>query len=98
MNLFSKLLAVTLFLSSFWSLNVHAASFDCNKATTETEKAICADPELSALDELIAKVYFSLDKTGRYFDVVVEDQKDWVLKGILSGKYYTPSPDEVGVY
>ncbi|MEM5470082.1 hypothetical protein [Celeribacter marinus] len=29
-----------------------AASFDCNKATTETEIAICADPELSALDEL----------------------------------------------
>ena len=27
-----------------------AASFDCNKATTETELAICSDPELSALD------------------------------------------------
>ena len=24
-----------------------SASFDCNKATTETEIAICADPELS---------------------------------------------------
>ena len=28
-----------------------AASFDCTKATTETEIAICSDPELSALDE-----------------------------------------------
>lgn len=28
-----------------------AASFDCNKAATETEKAICADPELGQLDE-----------------------------------------------
>ena len=29
-----------------------AASFDCDKAATETEIAICSDPELSALDEL----------------------------------------------
>ena len=29
-----------------------AASFDCDRAATETEIAICADPELSALDEL----------------------------------------------
>ena len=28
-----------------------AASFDCDKATTETEIAICSDPELSALGE-----------------------------------------------
>ena len=28
----------------------NAASFDCNKATTETEIAIYSDPELSALD------------------------------------------------
>ena len=33
-----------------------AASFDCNKATTETEVAICADPELSALDELMGQI------------------------------------------
>ena len=35
----------------------HAASFDCSKATTETEIAICNDPELSALDELMAELY-----------------------------------------
>ena len=34
-----------------------AASFDCNKATTETEIAICGDPELSALDELMGFTY-----------------------------------------
>jgi len=34
-----------------------AASFDCNKATTETEKAICNDPELSALDEILASLF-----------------------------------------
>jgi len=35
----------------------NAASFDCNKATTETEKAICDDPELSALDKRMSKAY-----------------------------------------
>jgi len=34
-----------------------AASLDCNKATTEVERAICADPELSKLDEELAAVY-----------------------------------------
>ena len=34
-----------------------AASFDCNKAITETEIAICNDPELSALDELMSVFY-----------------------------------------
>ncbi|CAO3381157.1 lysozyme inhibitor LprI family protein [Azospirillum argentinense] len=34
-----------------------AASFPCSKATTPTEKAICADPALSALDERLAATY-----------------------------------------
>ena len=37
-------------LITLWSLPTHAASFDCSKATTETELAICNDDELSALD------------------------------------------------
>lgn len=32
-----------------------AASFDCNKATTETEIAICGDPELSAFEVLASE-------------------------------------------
>ncbi|WP_169741224.1 lysozyme inhibitor LprI family protein [Andreprevotia chitinilytica] len=35
----------------------HAASFDCNKAATPTEKAICADKTLSALDEQLTHAY-----------------------------------------
>ena len=34
-----------------------AASFDCGKAETKIERAICADPKLSALDDELAKVY-----------------------------------------
>ena len=33
-----------------------AASFDCAKASTPTEKAICADPILSSLDEQLEEI------------------------------------------
>jgi uncharacterized protein len=34
-----------------------AATFDCNKAKTEVEKDICADPQLSKLDEDLGAAY-----------------------------------------
>jgi len=36
---------------------VEAASFDCAKAATAVEKAICADPGLSQADERMAEAY-----------------------------------------
>jgi uncharacterized protein YecT (DUF1311 family) len=56
----------------------HAASFDCTKATTETEIAICNDPELSALDEEMSKVYSLLDKDGRYYQQITDSQRSWI--------------------
>ena len=44
-----KSLGLALLLSAGIGSVGKAASFDCNKATTETEIAICADPELGAL-------------------------------------------------
>src|SRR5690606_17711940 len=38
-------------------LPVNAASFDCAKATTPFEKAICGDAELSKADERLARTY-----------------------------------------
>lgn len=35
----------------------HAASFDCTKAKSPQEKAICASPELSAADDQLAAAY-----------------------------------------
>ena len=47
-----------LFVAAFWvATGVPAASFDCKKARTEDEKAICANPELSKLDEHMAAAY-----------------------------------------
>lgn len=41
----------------FWAVSGHAASFDCAKASTLVEKAICSDAELSKLDDLLALTY-----------------------------------------
>ena len=54
---YSKSLCLALLLSLGLASVGYAASFDCNKATTETEIAICGDPELSALDELMSSLY-----------------------------------------
>jgi len=36
---------------------IGAASFDCSKAASKNEIAICSDPELSSLDEVLAATY-----------------------------------------
>ena len=42
-----RLVGLVLLLSVGFSNMGKAASFDCNKATTETEIAFCADPKLA---------------------------------------------------
>ncbi|MDA8875649.1 hypothetical protein N9I60_03725 [Planktomarina temperata] len=72
-----RLVGLALLLSVGVGSVSSAASFDCNKATTQTEIAICSDPELSALDErlgaayLVAKRLNVLEKTKR-------DQLSWL--------------------
>lgn len=39
------------------------ASFDCAKASTASEKAICADPTLAATDKAMGQAYDALEKT-----------------------------------
>jgi hypothetical protein len=51
-----------------------AASFDCAKAATETEIAICSDPELSALDELMGAVW----RIETLTTVDILTQKKWL--------------------
>lgn len=51
-----------------------SASFDCNKAAKETEIAICADPELSVLDDLMGILYSEHEKT----DLTILEQKKWL--------------------
>jgi uncharacterized protein len=52
-----------------------AASFDCNKAATATEKAICSDSELSKLDETMGSVY---SKVFAINPDIKSSQLDWI--------------------
>ena len=53
-----------------------AASFDCSKATTETEIAICANPELSALDDMMGGLWASRDREPHEVNL----QANWLAR------------------
>lgn len=56
----------------------HAASFDCAKASTDMEKAICTNPVLSEWDERIATAYKAFPKLSRYYDAYRQNQRNWL--------------------
>ncbi|WP_162536557.1 DUF3298 domain-containing protein [Granulicella sp. WH15] len=57
-----------------------AAGFDCAKATTPREKTVCADPELSKLDEDVAAAYKALRSQLSPASAarVQQDQRAWL--------------------
>lgn len=61
----------------------HAASFDCHKAATGVEKMICADAELSQLDEKLTTVYRSALTKAAPYPAAIKDlkktQRDWLV-------------------
>jgi uncharacterized protein len=71
-NLFSALI-VTFLLPT----TIFAASFDCSKAKTKTEKIICANPELSRLDKSLSRAYLVVQK--RFGRAAVRDQRWWLI-------------------
>lgn len=56
-----------------------ASAFDCRKASTPTEKAICADPELKRKDNQLSRDYAlfrqHFSKSGNYDCLVAEQKK-----------------------
>lgn len=71
------------------SLHAQVASFDCRKAATATERAICASPELGRKDITVAAYYQLLLRLKpaaagmvyREFDDRVRDeQQQWLQK------------------
>ena len=71
MRFIISLLAFIFFTHAFqaWS-----ASSGCAKATTATQIAICADPELSSLDALMDILFSESEKT----DLIILEQKQWL--------------------
>jgi uncharacterized protein len=57
-----------------------AAGFDCAKAATQTEKAICADQALSELDEKLAAAFRSALASASDKDAVKNAQKAWLKR------------------
>lgn len=59
----------------------NAASFDCAKAGTRTEKAICADPAVSRMDEDMATAFKAAMEAwpaGNWKDFLRREQRDWI--------------------
>jgi|GEM_PF-142423 len=82
-----RLVVLALLLSVSAVTVGQAASFDCNKATTETEIAICSDPELSALDEGLHIAYrdilvSNLDSAA---ETAKSEQRNWIMERNICG-------------
>jgi uncharacterized protein len=56
----------------------HASSFDCASAASKTEKAICADPDLSRLDEQLAVRWRSTLTKALDPRALKTDQRGWL--------------------
>lgn len=56
----------------------HGASFDCAKAGTWVEKAICSNPQLSDLDELLMASYKKALSGASNAATLKTAQKDWL--------------------
>lgn len=56
----------------------HAASFDCEKASTKIEKLICENAELSRLDEEMNAAYKAALKDSKHAGAIKQLQKEWV--------------------
>jgi hypothetical protein len=67
-----------LYLFGLLALPVQAASFDCAKAGTKIEKLICADAELSKLDEELNAAYKTVLQDEKRADSIRQAQKQWM--------------------
>jgi uncharacterized protein len=57
------------------------ASFDCSVAQTATEKTICTDPKLAALDSSLAQeVRNALKNRHEMHAVILANERDWVTE------------------
>jgi uncharacterized protein len=57
-----------------------AAGFDCSKASTAVEKAICGDPKLSSLDEELSAAYSKALSLAVDRDAMKAEQRRWLTQ------------------
>jgi uncharacterized protein len=69
------IICTSLFLSSSLA---YAASFDCAKASTTIEKAICSDKQLSVLDSDLMTAYKAAQSNSEDPEKIKGEQKTWL--------------------
>ncbi len=73
-----KLLSILIFFL-IYSSSAFAVSFDCSKASTFIEKAICSDPLLGKLDDALSSNYKAmLGADGISKNTVRQEQRMWL--------------------
>lgn len=92
--MFKRYLWLTLAFAGF--SGTHAASFDCAKASQLVESLICADAELSGLDDSLAKAYREALANAGDAEGLRSTQRQWIKsrnacknKACLLQKYAT---------
>jgi uncharacterized protein YecT (DUF1311 family) len=78
------LTAAALVAASFVATPAPAASFDCTKTASRTERLICSDASLGARDEILSKLYVAAmrqDPTGP----IRASQREWLSKAGACG-------------
>lgn len=61
-------------------LTLPAGAFDCAKATTETEKLICSDDQLKALDDKLGEHWSTMkgDFSKQAWQAMLTSQRAWL--------------------
>jgi uncharacterized protein len=70
-------IALLTVLTAF-ATTTQAVSFDCQKAKTFTEKAICQDPELSAVDDELSALYLAAEERSKNPKALKKEQEKWL--------------------
>ncbi len=87
----SELRAVATLLTQTQAASAHP-SFDCGRAGTEVEKAVCADPQLAALDAALDWLWKRVPHTPQE----TETQKKWAgTRANCPPEDYAMSPDAI---
>ena len=73
--------AVFVMAAAMSAVPAAGASFDCARATTPVEKMVCASPELSTLDEHMARYYAAARLAlGEGGQCLQPDQREWLRR------------------
>ncbi len=72
--------SLTLLCAALLPLTAQTASYDCTRAATTTEIAVCDNPSLSRMDEDLAVQYRDLlnQLPPRRADRLRDDQRSWL--------------------